>query len=94
MKHVSGEAGRIERGRRSIVANQLQEGIYDEFGRISIDAQRISELLLLFYNSALDAGPDGALRPLRLNRQFCYSSALQQSIFGRLIRLHFGGRLD
>jgi hypothetical protein len=51
MKRVSEEAGRIERraGNRSLIANDLQEGIYDKSGRISIDARPISELLLLFY---------------------------------------------
>jgi hypothetical protein len=42
----------------------------------------------------VDIDPDEALRPLRLKPQFCYSSALQQSIFGRLIRLRSGGRLE
>jgi len=51
MKRVSKEAGRIERraGNRSLVANHLQEGIYDKSGRISMDARSISDLLLLFY---------------------------------------------
>ena len=84
---------RTERRVGEVVANQLQQGKYDNFGRTSIDGRLnlVVVTLVLHLSSGFRCRHDQS--PLRLNRQFCYSSALQTSIFGRLIRLHGGGRL-
>jgi hypothetical protein len=55
---VSEEADESSAKQASFVANQLQEGIYDMFGRISIDARPISGLLLLFYIHASVFSPE------------------------------------